>query len=89
VILAHGNSPLAVAMSLLDQGSVVKVQFLAKKSDLLADCTKATLGRICLLTFSLLAFLLGMDSLLSAKMVKTVHSINNFRIPLRYAAKPK
>jgi hypothetical protein len=53
VILAHGNSPLAVAMSLLDQGSVVKVQFLAKKSDLLADCTKATLGRICLLTFSL------------------------------------
>jgi hypothetical protein len=44
VILAHGNSPLAVAMSLLDQGSVVKVQFLAKKSDLLADCTKATLG---------------------------------------------
>jgi hypothetical protein len=44
VILAHGNSPLAVAMSLLDQGSVVKVQFLAKKSDLLADCTKATLN---------------------------------------------
>jgi hypothetical protein len=31
VVLAHGNSPLAVAMSLLDQGSVVKVQFFAKK----------------------------------------------------------
>jgi hypothetical protein len=43
VILAHGISPLAVAMSLLDQGSVVKVQFFAKKSILLADCTKVTL----------------------------------------------
>jgi hypothetical protein len=34
VILAHGNSPLAVAMSLLDQGSVVKVQFCQRQLDL-------------------------------------------------------
>jgi hypothetical protein len=44
VILTHGNSPLADVMSLLDQGSIVKVQFFAKKSNLLADCTKVTLG---------------------------------------------
>ena len=36
----------------------------------------------------ILAFRLGMDTLLSERMDKTGHSINNFRIPLRYAAKP-
>jgi hypothetical protein len=32
VILAHGISPLAVALSLLDQGSFVKVKFFVKKA---------------------------------------------------------
>jgi hypothetical protein len=43
MILAHGNSPSGIVMSLPDQGSVVKVQIFAKISNLLADCTKVTL----------------------------------------------
>jgi hypothetical protein len=43
MFFAHGNSPSGVAMSLTDHGSIVKVQFFAKKSNLLADCTKPTL----------------------------------------------
>ena len=46
VILIHGNARRRVAMSLPDQGSIVKVQFFSKYCYLLSDCTKVTLNKI-------------------------------------------
>jgi hypothetical protein len=43
MVLAHGYSSPGLAISLPDQGSVVKVQVFAKKTNLLSDCTKVTL----------------------------------------------
>jgi hypothetical protein len=43
--VAHGSPPDKDAMSVAEQGSVVKVQVFTEKSNSAFGCTKLTLGR--------------------------------------------
>src|SRR4030042_3725137 len=44
--VAHGSPPQKAAKSVAEQGSVVKAQILAEKSNSASGCTKPTLGTV-------------------------------------------